>query len=130
MSVVVGYRDTAEGRTALKAAVNAARNRGEVLVVVDLAQGRAAAATQLDAVSQQELDALAAAGSTVDVRKPGPGTHPEDAVLDAVDDEASDLVVVGVRRRTAVGKFLLGSSAQRLILGADCPVLVVKTTGH
>lgn len=51
-------------------------------------------------------------------------------MLDAVEDEEADLVVVGVRRRTAVGKFLLGSTAQRLILGADCPVLVVKTSSH
>ena len=36
------------------------------------------------------------------------------------------MIVVGVRHRTPVGKLLLGSVAQRVILDAPCPVLAVK----
>ena len=44
----------------------------------------------------------------------------------AAEECAADVIVVGVRHRTPVGKLLLGSVAQRVILDAPCPVLAVK----
>jgi nucleotide-binding universal stress UspA family protein len=38
-----------------------------------------------------------------------------------------DLLVLGARRRSPVGKALMGSVAQTIILEANVPVLVVKT---
>lgn len=73
MSVVVGYRNTTEGRAGLRAAVVAARTRGDHLVVIDLARERGTSTPQLDAASQQELDELVVAGGAVDLRQPGPG---------------------------------------------------------
>jgi nucleotide-binding universal stress UspA family protein len=36
------------------------------------------------------------------------------------------VIVIGLRKRSAVGKLLMGSSALRILLDADCPVLAVK----
>ena len=47
-------------------------------------------------------------------------------MLSAAEDCSADVIVVGVRHRTPVGKLLLGSVAQRVILDAPCPVLAVK----
>jgi nucleotide-binding universal stress UspA family protein len=40
-----------------------------------------------------------------------------------------DLMVIGLAKRTRVGKALLGSDAQRILLSADCPVLVRQLHG-
>jgi nucleotide-binding universal stress UspA family protein len=49
----------------------------------------------------------------------------EDIVLFA-EKNSIDLIVIGVRRRSKVGKLLFGSNAQLIILTAPCPVLTVK----
>lgn len=50
-----------------------------------------------------------------------------DALLDLVDEAGADLLVIGARRRSPLGKALMGSVAQTVILEVDLPVLVVKS---
>ncbi len=50
-----------------------------------------------------------------------------DAVLAVTERVDADLLVIGGRRRSPVGKFLLGSSTQSMILKAGVPVLTVKS---
>ena len=38
----------------------------------------------------------------------------------------ADLLVVGLAKRSRVGKALMGSDAQRVLLGSECPVLVTR----
>lgn len=111
MSVLVGLSTSAEGAAALARGAEEAALRGEPLEVVELEQG-AAAAVPLPA------------GATV-----LPGQEHQDRVqvlLDACARREVALLVIGTRRRTSVGKFLLGSQAQRVLLETDVPVLVVK----
>jgi len=53
--------------------------------------------------------------------------RPWEAILDAVKDTNSDLLVMGVHGRSAVDLALFGSTTNHVVRGAHCPVLVVRT---
>jgi nucleotide-binding universal stress UspA family protein len=52
---------------------------------------------------------------------------PSEEVISAARAEDSDLIVVGTRGKTGLAHVLLGSTAERVIRGAPCPVLAVRT---
>jgi len=127
MSVVVGYTDKPEGRAALDAAAAHALLTGVPLVVVSSTRGDALVDDGY--LGEEAVEALLGPlrSRGVDARlQRRVGSDPAHSVLDAAKEIDASLIVVGLRRRTAVGKLVLGSSAQQVLLGAECPVLGVK----
>ena len=128
--IVVGWTPDEFGEVALHRGVEEARLRAGRVVVVNATRGdalvddRFADDEQLGRLTA-ELDA---SGIEVDVRR-SMGADVGDQVLAVAADVTADLVVIGLRRRTPVGKLLMGSVAQRILLGADCAVLAVKPPG-
>jgi nucleotide-binding universal stress UspA family protein len=115
--IVVGYSAKPEGRAALRRAIDEARLRHCALVVVPTD-------SQFDlAELGQELAATGVPHRIVDSAEAG---DPADEVLRAAEAASVELIVIGLRRRSPVGKLLLGSNAQRVLLDASCPVLAVK----
>lgn len=49
-----------------------------------------------------------------------------ESIVDYAKEIASDEIIIGVRRKSKVGKLIFGSTAQHVILEAHCPVLTVK----
>ena len=47
-------------------------------------------------------------------------------IVKLAKEKEIDMVYIGVKRRSKVGKFIFGSTAQYLILEAPCPVVTVK----
>lgn len=125
MTVVVGYIPDPRGEAALDAAVDEAALREARLVVVNSSKGDALVDRRF--ASQAQVDALSArlAGVDHDIRQ-NVGPDVAGVVLDVVREVDAELLVIGVRHRTPVGKMLMGSVAQRLLLDATCPVLAVK----
>lgn len=128
MSIVVGYLATVEGRAALAAATGEAVRRSEPLVVVVSERGdesdeqRAELASALD----DARDSLAAAGVSHDVRVISGGRDVAEDLIGTAEDAGATLIVIGLRRRSPVGKLILGANAQRILLDSPCPVLAVK----
>ena len=54
------------------------------------------------------------------------GVDTADALLKAMDRDDAELLVIGIRHRSPVGKLLLGSVSQQLLLECPKPVLAVK----
>jgi nucleotide-binding universal stress UspA family protein len=51
---------------------------------------------------------------------------PGEDLVDFARENQADMVVVGVKRRSKMGKLLMGSTAQYVVLQAPCPVVTVK----
>jgi nucleotide-binding universal stress UspA family protein len=127
-AVVVGYVPSAEGRAALERGVLEARIRGARLVVVNATRGDALVDERFlpaagVAALQAELDALDLPAELRQVAEGDDIAEDLDRIADEVDAE---LVVIGLRRRTPVGKLILGSAASRILLSVGRPVLAVK----
>lgn len=126
MDVVVGYIPSPEGLAALDWALEHARTVGARVVVVNTGRGEDfsdpvfADDRDLDGVR----DKLAGAGVEGVVHQPTAGRTAAEEILDAAAD--ASLVVIGLRRRSPVGKLITGSTAQQVLLDAACPVVAVK----
>ena len=130
MKIVVGYIRSAEGRAALDAAIAEARLRDAELLVLHSTRGGGRSEERqavADADERAEVERrLAAEGIRHQVRDLVRGLSPAEDLVDIARREDADLVVIGLRRRSPVGKLVLGSNAQEILLHADCPVLAVK----
>lgn len=128
MTIVVGYVPTAEGEAALARAGDEARLRSEGLVVVSSTRGESnvgPAYPQTSALMRLITD-LKAADVDVEVYHKERASDPADEILAAAEEVGASLVVVGLKKRSAVGKLLLGSTAHKVILTAHCSVLGVR----
>ena len=129
--IVVGFVSTPEGHTALRQAGHEALLRTLPLVVVDLSRdGHDATPTSVEPDLAELRAEIDAAGLTVTIAPPESFLEPSEHVLKIAQEVDATLIVVGQRHRSRVGKFLLGSSVQRILLEADCPVLTVKSAAH
>ncbi len=129
MSIVVGYIPTNEGRAALRnAAAEAERRQARLIVVNSNKAGYTwdEGDDRLQADFETIKTKLNAAGIEHEMRMLETGKEPAEDLVAVAREEAADVIVIGLRRRSAVGKLLLGSNAQKIFLEADCPVLAVK----
>lgn len=126
MTIVVAYADTPPGRSAVRAALaEGALRRQDVVLVPAVRDESPPDAEGVAALWPEEAQALADAGAKLfaegsDLR------DPSDAVVQVAQRHDASMIVLGLRQRSPVGKVLLGSTAQRILLDATCSVLTVK----
>ena len=129
-NVVVGYVPKPEGQAALTSAISEAKLRGAKVVVVNSHRGGQDFDGAANQKVEDEMEAvktrLAEAGVDHEVRQLVRGFEPAEDLLGIATDVDAELIVIGLRRRSPVGKLILGSNAQRILQDAKCPVLAVK----
>jgi nucleotide-binding universal stress UspA family protein len=131
MPVVVGYVSTPQGDAALRMGIAEVKLRNTFLVVVLTAKGSRPGEPRFSA--EQEVDALAvrldASGIEHDIRQFDDDLDAAGQILGTAADTGADLIVIGLRRRSPLGKLVLGSTSQQVLLDAPCPVFTVKAEG-
>ena len=126
--IVVGYIPSPEGIAAFERAKDEALLRSEPLFVVNTGQDGNYASPLF--ASPEDVDAiqaeLNAAGISHEMLQPTTGLAAADEILRIAEEQDAALIVIGLRHRSPVGKLLLGSTAQQVLLDAPCAVLAVK----
>jgi nucleotide-binding universal stress UspA family protein len=129
MTVAVAHQVSPTSRKALVQAVQEAKFRATdlaVLHVVDSIDADRQEAYRLGVSDEIEKVVGQAPSVPWQLHLATAGPDLAEALLRLVETVDADLLVIGARRRSPVGKALLGSVAQTLVLEADLPVLVVK----
>lgn len=128
MTIVVAYTPRPEGRAALNHGIRLAGVQDEALVVINAASGTAyvdpSLSSEEDVAEMRTL--LASLPFPAKFEQLVRGNDAAEEIIDLAEEINPSLVIVGLRKRSAVGKLLLGSTAQRILLGVECPVLAVK----
>ena len=126
MKIVVGYLDSPEGEAALEAAIAETQARGGSLVIVHSRLQSDDEPWMMD-IELEGLDRLLTGAEiehrVVDIKNRG---RAADHLLYVAKNEEADLIVVGLKERSSLGKAFFGSTAQSVLLGSHCPVLCVK----
>jgi nucleotide-binding universal stress UspA family protein len=130
MTILVAYVPRPEGQAALDKGLEIAKRRKERLVVVNASPGgRKEDVAMADAQDIERVEALLA-GSGVDAefKQFVRGQSAVAEIESMVESLQVSVLIIGLRKRTAVGKLILGSVAQELLLSVPCPVLAVKAS--
>lgn len=128
MTILVAYAPRPEGQAALDKGLEIAKRRGERLVVVNAGPGGnkedASVALGYDAERIEKL--LAESGIEAEFKQFVRGESAVAEIEALVESLNASLLIIGLRKRSPVGKLIMGSVAQDLLLNVSCPVLAVK----
>jgi nucleotide-binding universal stress UspA family protein len=129
MTVAVAHSDSPRGEAALRAAAEEAVLRGQELAILRIIPGVDEVQVNDPDIEKQVAARLAdVPGLTWKLYTAPEGFDTAEALLDQAEEVGATLLVIGSRRRTRVGKLLLGSTVQRVLLESELPVLVVKAS--
>lgn len=130
MTILVAYAPRPEGQAALDKGLEIAKRRNEHLLVVNATPGSGddaamAGASDVERVEKLLLDS----GVSAEFKQYGRGKSAVEEIEALVATLPVSLLIIGLRKRSAVGKLIMGSVAQELLLSIACPILAVKVTG-
>jgi len=128
MTILVAFAPRPEGRAALEKGIEIAGRRNERLLVVNAMSGgnqndpSFADTVEVEAVEKR----LKASGVAAEFKQFVRGKNAVAEILDLAESPDVSLVIVGLRKRSPVGKLVMGSVSRDILLSVPCPVLAVK----
>jgi nucleotide-binding universal stress UspA family protein len=134
MKIMVGFDGSKVSVAALELAEAHAQAFGAQLLLVQSMVGGSEVPKRDFANNERELeyqksrlkDKNIACESLLSVRGLEPGEDLGEDLVRLAEEQQVDEIIVGVKRRSKVGKLVFGSTAQYVILNATCPVATVK----
>ena len=130
MKILVGYEESRVADAALKLALKHAKAFGaDLFIVTSLEQSSALKKEDIDR-AENRLEKISKPFSTDDIpcetRAIVSYQSPGEDLVSFANEQGVDEIIIGVKRRSKVGKLVFGSNAQYIILEASCPVVSVK----
>ncbi|MEI6734212.1 MAG: universal stress protein [Comamonadaceae bacterium] len=128
MTILVAYVPRPEGQAALDKGIEVATRRNERLVVVNASPGGSKEDPSLADVQDYERvqQILNDCGIDTELKQYVRGKNAVEEIEALVESLGASLLIIGLRKRSPVGKLIMGSVAQELLLSVSCPVLAVK----
>jgi len=128
MTILVAYVPRPEGQAALDKGIEIAKRRNENLLVVNASPG--GGKEDLSAVNvgqfEQVEQILRETGLKAEFKQFVRGKSAVEEIQAMVEALPVSVLIIGLRKRSPVGKLIMGSVAQELLLSVNCPVLAVK----
>ena len=129
MTILVAYVARPEGQAALDKGIEIATCRNERLLIVNAGPGGGQDEAIVNGYEVERVEErLAKLPVQAEFKQFVRGNSTIDEIIGLVESQQVSVLVIGLRKRTAVGKLLLGSMAQEILMTAPCPVLAVKAS--
>jgi nucleotide-binding universal stress UspA family protein len=130
MKILIGYDGTEESQKALDIIIRYAKILSAKAYVLTVVEGGQHAVREVYQKAEQDLsyakNSILAEGIECEAKLSAQGLEPGEELVQFALENVIDLIVIGIEKRSKLGKLLFGSNAQYVILEAPCPVLTVK----
>ena len=130
MNILVGF----DGTNAAKEAIGLAEQHAQVfkakiILAYSMVGGPEVPRRDFEIAEnslEHEKNGLLDKGFQCDTTMSVRGLEAGEDLVQIAGEHKADEIIIGVRRRSRVGKLIFGSTAQFVVLNAPCPVVTVK----
>lgn len=130
MKILVGYDGSRASESALDLAQkHATAFKGKICIVTSMKQGPELKKEEIDTAERalKKIKArFIADGIACNTEASVQFQSPGEDIVEYAKENHFDEIIIGVKKKSKVGKLVFGSTAQYIILKADCPVVTVK----
>ena len=130
MNILVGFDGTNAAKEAIELAEEHAQVfKGKIILAYSMVGGPEVPRRDFEIAEnalEHEKNSLLDKGFQCDTIMSVRGLEAGEDLVQISEEHRADEVIIGVRRRSKVGKIIFGSTAQFVVLNAPCPVITVK----